>query len=264
MSTIDILLNIMARLRDPENGCPWDVEQNFETIAPYTVEEAYEVADAIYRDNMADLKDELGDLLFQVVFHAQMAKEAGAFDFYDVVEGISKKMTRRHPHVFGDQTIGSAAEQTEAWERLKDRERAANPGENNSVLDGLAMALPAVRRAEKLQKRAARVGFDWPDSGPVFAKIREELTELEAELAPEPDTQRIESEVGDVLFACVNLARHLGVDPEQALAGTNRRFTERFQFVEQRLHEQNRDITQEPLEALDALWDKAKRHLSRD
>lgn len=260
MSKINALLDLMAKLRDPQTGCPWDIEQDFDSIAPYTVEEAYEVADAIHRKDLPDLKDELGDLLFQVVFHAQMAKEAAAFDFDDVVEAVTEKMIRRHPHVFGDQTIDSADAQTEAWERIKDSERAQTATSSTSVLDNIAVTLPAIRRAEKLQKRAARVGFDWPDTGPVFDKIHEELDEVNAELTDNPNQHRIESELGDVLFACVNLARHLNVDPEQALAGTNQRFTERFQFVEQSLVEQNRDIKQTPLDELDSLWDEAKQH----
>ena len=252
----------MSKLRDPQSGCPWDLEQDFHSIAPYTVEEAYEVADAIQRKHLPDLKDELGDLLFQVVFHTQMAAEINAFDFDDVVDSICQKMRRRHPHVFSDQTIRSASEQADAWEQIKANERALKNSKNSSLLDPVTMALPAIRRAEKLQKCAARVGFDWPNADPVFDKIEEELDEVKAELTDEPNQQRIASEIGDLLFACINLARHLNVDPEQALAGTNQRFTDRFQYIEQRLRDNQEEITQTPLEQLDLLWDEAKQQLS--
>ncbi|HEX7006717.1 MAG TPA: nucleoside triphosphate pyrophosphohydrolase [Alphaproteobacteria bacterium] len=232
------LLDIMARLRDPAQGCPWDVEQSFATIAPYTIEEAYEVADAIERGDMAALKDELGDLLLQVVFHAQMAREAGHFTFADVVEAISDKMVRRHPHVFGKDRIASAAAQTEAWENRKAAERASAGAAGGGVLDGVALALPALLRATKLGKRAARVGFDWPDLAPVLDKIEEEL--------------------GDLLFACANLARKLDVDPEAALRGANARFERRFRWMEAQLGTRGLRPEQMTLDQLEALWQEAK------
>ena len=236
---IDQLLDVMARLRDPVGGCPWDLEQSFETIAPYTIEEAYEVAEAIRQDDRAALRDELGDLLLQVVFHAQMAREDGSFDFDAVARGIAEKMIRRHPHVFaGEETDvrGSSPGQTRAWESQKAAERDARAlaeGRTPSVLDGVALALPALLRAEKLQKRAARVGFDWPEAAPVFDKVLEEVAELR-EAAAKTDSatsadSTVSEELGDLLFACVNLARHLGVEPEAALRAANAKFTARFQ-----------------------------------
>src|SRR5512146_2078294 len=212
----DRRLTIMARLRDPAGGCPWDREQNFATIAPYTIEEAYEVADAIERGDLGALKDELGDLLLQVVFHARMAEEAGHFAFDDVAAAIADKMVRRHPHVFGDAEIASVAAQNEAWEAHKAAERAAN-GVGGSVLDGVALALPALLRAAKVSRRAARIGFDWPDARAVIPKIAEEIAELEAELDRASDAARIEEEMGDLLFAVANLARKLEIEPETAL-----------------------------------------------
>ena len=214
--TTDDLLRIMAKLRDPDGGCPWDVEQDFASIAPYTIEEAYEVADAIEQSDMESLKGELGDLLLQVVFHAQMASEAGHFEYADVVNAVSEKMVVRHPHVFGDVSIEDADAQTKAWEDQKAAERAAKAeasGRVASVLDDVARGLPALMRAEKLQKRAARVGFDWPTVEPVFDKVREELDEVSVEIDRGSDPARLEDELGDVLFTCVNLARKLGTDP---------------------------------------------------
>ncbi|RMD64153.1 MAG: nucleoside triphosphate pyrophosphohydrolase, partial [Alphaproteobacteria bacterium] len=219
-SPMDRLRAVMARLRDPDTGCPWDEAQTFRTIAPYTIEEAYEVADAIEQDDMAALKDELGDLLFQVVFHARMAEEAGFFDFDDVAAGIADKMVRRHPHVFGDARVASAAQQTVAWEELKAAERAAKArgaGRMPSVLDGVAAGLPALTRARKLQARAARVGFDWPRATQILDKSAEEIDELRAEVAAGSGLDRVEDELGDLLFAIVNLARRLDIDPEAAL-----------------------------------------------
>ena len=254
------LLEIMARLRDPAGGCAWDLEQSFATIAPYTVEEAYEVADAIRRGSMSDLAEELGDLLLQVVFHAQMAKEAGAFDFDDVARGISAKMVRRHPHVFGDAHVRSAAEQTAAWEEIKAAERAgktrsATPA---GLLDDIAVTLPALTRATKLSRRAARVGFVWPDIQAVLAKLREEVAELEAEVAA-GDTARAREELGDVLFVCANIARELDVDPEDALRETNAKFTRRFAHIEHALAARGSSPGQSNLEEMDALWNEAKR-----
>ena len=256
MTQTQRLLEIMARLRDPEGGCPWDRQQTFRTIAPYTVEEAYEVADAIERDDLVALREELGDLLLQVVYHARMAEEAGLFGFEDVAAGIGDKLVTRHPHVFGDADIKDAAQQTEDWEARKAGERAAKS--QAGVLDGVPVGLPSLTRAEKLQKRAARVGFDWPELAPVFGKIREELTELEREVSEHSAAARLTDELGDVLFAVANLARKLGVDPEQALRGTNRKFERRFQHVETRLAEQGKKPEQATLEEMDGYWDEAK------
>ena len=236
---IDDLLAIMARLRDPATGCPWDREQTFATIAPYTIEEAYEVADAIDRGDLADLRDELGDLLLQVVFHARMAQEQGAFDFADVVAAISDKMLRRHPHVFAGAAVEDAAEQTRAWEAHKQAERAAAGEADASALAGIARGLPEWQRAVKLQHRAARVGFDWPGPAPVIAKLHEEIEEVRVEfgaVAGAPDDaaaqDRLEDEIGDLLFVCANLARHAKVDPGTALRRANRKFERRFRAME--------------------------------
>jgi tetrapyrrole methylase family protein/MazG family protein/ATP diphosphatase len=254
------LLRIMARLRDPADGCAWDLEQTFATIAPYTVEEAYEVADAIRRGAMGDLAEELGDLLLQVVFHAQMAKEAGIFDFDDVVRGIGAKMIRRHPHVFGDAEVRTAAEQTAAWEEIKAAERGgkAQSGQPSGLLDDIAVTLPALTRATKLSRRAARVGFVWPDIQAILAKLREEVAELEAEVAA-GDTAKAREELGDVLFVCANIARELDVEPEDALRETNAKFTRRFAYIERALAERGSSPDRSNLAEMDALWDEAKR-----
>jgi tetrapyrrole methylase family protein/MazG family protein/ATP diphosphatase len=254
--SIERLLGIMARLRDPEGGCPWDLEQDFASIAPYTVEEAYEVADAIERGDFDDLRDELGDLLLQVVFHAQMARERGLFGFEDVARAIADKLERRHPHVFGDADCRDAAEQTRAWDELKARERAARGA--GSLLDGIPVAMPALTRARKLGKRAAEAGFDWPDADGPRAKIHEELAELEEARSTGAARGRLEAELGDILFAVVNYARHLGLDPEEALRGSNARFSSRFRHVERRLAEQGIPPGQADLALLDRLWDEAK------
>ena len=257
--SLDRLLRIMVRLRDPERGCPWDREQNFSTIAPYTIEEAYEVADAIARNDPAALKDELGDLLFQVVFHARMAEEAGMFAFDDVATAIAEKMERRHPHVFGEAEITSVAAQNQAWEEHKAAERRGRSraaGNAESVLDGVALALPALLRAVKLQKRAARIGFDWPQADPVFDKIAEEIAELRTELDRGGDRDRLEDEVGDLLFAVTNLARKLDLDPEAALRRSTAKFERRFRRVEAQAAEKTPLLD---LEALEALWQEAKR-----
>ena len=248
------LLGIMARLRDPKRGCPWDREQDFATIAPYTIEEAYEVGDAIERGDMTALKDELGDLLFQVVFHARMAEEAGHFAFDDVAAAIADKMVRRHPHVFGDVQIASVAAQNEAWEAHKARERAASGGDE-SVLDGVALAYPALLRAAKISRRASRIGFDWPDARAVIPKLAEEIGEIEAALDAGDDKARLEDEVGDLLFAAANLARKLEIEPETALRRATAKFERRFREVETRAAAQNvgRD-----LDALEALWQQVK------
>lgn len=256
---IQELLDVMARLRDPERGCPWDVEQTFRTIAPHTIEEAYEVADAIEREDLEHLKDELGDLLFQVVFYAQMAKEAGAFDFADIVAGITDKMIRRHPHVFGQSRVETAEAQTEAWEELKAREREQKAGARRpGPLDGVPPTLPAMTRALKLQKRAARVGFDWPDAGPVLDKVAEETEEICAEMRNGGAPERLDAEIGDLLFTCVNLARKLGVEPEGALRRCNARFERRFRAVEDGLARKGKSVEDASLEEMDALWEQAK------
>ena len=260
-SAIEQLLDIMAKLRDPDSGCPWDKEQTFTTIAPYTIEEAYEVADAIERQDMIGLKDELGDLLFQVVFYAQMAHETGAFAFDDVANGTSEKMLRRHPHVFGDAIVEGVAAQGHAWEDQKTTERAdqaRRTGLAPSVIDGVAQALPALLRAQKVQKRAARVGFDWPDVGPVFDKIDEEIAEIHAALRPSAPPDEREDEIGDLLFACVNLARHLEVDAESALRRANAKFERRFRAVETNLTADGRKPSDASLEEMDRLWEATK------
>jgi nucleoside triphosphate diphosphatase len=258
---IDDLLDVMARLRDPDHGCPWDKEQTFETIAPYTIEEAYEVADAIETGDMDQLEDELGDLLFQVVFYAQMSREAGGFDFDAVARRISTKMRDRHPHVFGTVDERTSEGQTIAWETQKAQERearAAKTGRKPSALDGVALALPALMRAQKLQKRAAREGFDWSELPPVIAKIREELAELEVEINAKADLARLQDEAGDLLFASVNLARHLGVDAEIALRGTNAKFERRFRHVEGALENAGKTLKDANLDEMEAHWVDAK------
>jgi len=259
--TMERLLAVMARLRNPDGGCPWDLEQNFATIVPYTIEEAYEVADAIERRDMAALKDELGDLLLQVVFHAQMAREAGSFDFEAVAAAIAEKMIRRHPHVFGDVSIKTADAQTAAWEDHKENERRAKAsaeGRAASLLDGVAAGLPALMRAIKLQRRAARVGFDWPNAADVFVKIDEELAEIKSEIDNAGPPERIQDEIGDLLFAVVNLARHLEVDPEAALRHANGKFERRFRQVEDQLAAAGRNPADASLDELEALWQRAK------
>ncbi len=255
----------MVDLRDPESGCPWDIKQTFETIAAYTVEEAYEVADAIERKNMDDLKNELGDLLFQVVFHSQMASELNQFDFVDVVKEINDKLVRRHPHVFAEKSSKSETELNRDWEKHKKKERAEK-GKilgRNSCLEGVASAMPALRWSEKLQKRAAHHGFDWDDIAPVFDKLNEEIGELKAEIIHQDNQQRIADEMGDILFASVNLARHLGVNPEQALRDSNRKFISRFEIVEQLLHEDGRQMEDCNVAELEEYWEKAKQMMNR-
>jgi tetrapyrrole methylase family protein/MazG family protein/ATP diphosphatase len=253
---IDRLLSIMARLRDPDGGCPWDVEQTFATIAPYTVEEAYEVADAIERGDMKDLKEELGDLLLQVVFHARMAEEARLFDFDAVAEAISDKLLRRHPHVFGDAAQRDSAQQTVAWETIKAEERAGK-GRAESVLQDVPVGLPALTRALKLTKRAGRVGFDWPSVREVLEKLDEEVAELTAEI-DRGDVEAAREELGDLLFVCANLARKLDVDAEGALRGANAKFVRRFASIERALAAQGRSPEQATLEEMEALWTAAK------
>ena len=280
------LLEIMAALRTPGTGCPWDLEQTFETIAPYTIEEAYEVADAISRRDLADLKDELGDLLLQVVYHARIAEEAGAFQFADVAEAVNAKMIRRHPHVFGSPEERAAGAQPDFWRRIKAEERAAKAAERarlssqsetvpsahgSHLLSDVPVGLPSLTRAIKLQDKAAKVGFDWPDLAPVFAKMKEEIAELE-EVAflvaasdsassggarPDAD-EAIEEELGDMLFVMANIARHLKLDPETALRKANDKFTRRFAYIEQRLAAMGKTPDQSSLEEMDALWDEIR------
>jgi ATP diphosphatase len=250
------LLAIMARLRAPQGGCPWDLEQTERSLVPHTLEEAYEVAEAIEHGTPQDLRDELGDLLFQVVFYARLAEERGAFDFHAVAEAISDKLVRRHPHVFGDARVRDAEHQTAAWERHKAAERKAKA--QHGALDGVSRALPALTRAQKLGRRAARVGFDWPDLEGVLAKLEEEIGEVRAELAA-GDTRRLADEVGDLLLTCANIARHVGVDAETALRGANHRFETRFRAMEARLAAEGRGVRETDAPALDRLWQAVKR-----
>lgn len=273
--TIEDLKTLMARLRDPETGCPWDTKQSYRTIVPHTLEEAYEVADAIEREDYPHLKDELGDLLFQVIFYAQLGREDGYFDFDGVVDHLVRKLVRRHPHVFPEGTLDSWIDPDnrpdeawikESWERIKAEERAMKPAPDaeaaTSRLDGIARTLPAMARAEKLQKRAARHGFDWPEIGPVFDKLHEEIDELkeawQAAQAGSGDPDAVEDELGDLLFVCVNLARFMKVNPEQALNRTNHKFDARFRAIERVLEREGRDMDEESLEALDAVWQAVK------
>ena len=255
MADISKLRDVMRKLRDPENGCPWDVAQTFGTVAPYTVEEAYEVADAIERDDMDNLRDELGDLLFQVVFHAQMAEEAGLFDLDDVAGGITDKMVRRHPHVFGTEDERADGKKDGSWEQIKEEERSDSA--DDSALAGVARALPALKRAQKLGKRASRVGFDWPDRQGVREKILEELDELQSAIGTR-DAEEMEAEFGDVLFSVVNMARHLDIDPEKALTDANYKFERRFRDMEREIAESGKRLRDFNLETLDKYWRAAK------
>jgi len=259
--SIDDLIAVMAALRNPDGGCPWDIEQTFDSIAPYTIEEAYEVAEAIAHGDMDALEDELGDLLLQVVYHARMAEEAGDFTFADVVDRITNKMIRRHPHVFGDAEVADAAAQTEAWEAIKAAERSAKNASSapESALDGVALGLPALMRAVKLQRRAARVGFDWTEVEPILDKMREELDELAAEVeSPARDMAQVEEELGDLLFVAANLARRLDIDPEAALRRANAKFERRFKAIEDRLRAKGLSTESCTLEELDAEWEAVK------
>ena len=255
------LLEIMSRLRDPDTGCPWDLEQNFSTIAPYTLEEAYEVAEAIQRNDAADLCDELGDLLFQVVFHAQLARELGWFEFSDVVTAINRKLIRRHPHVFADESVTDARAQSEAWEKHKARERADKGADSGSALDGVPVALPALVRAQKLQQRAARVGFDWTELSHVVDKLEEELAELRQALVAEECTERLQEELGDLMFSGVNLARFLESDAETLVRTASHKFERRFRLVEDLAKQKQLDLQDCSLDELDSLWCDAKKQL---
>ena len=254
---INRLIDIMALLRDPDKGCPWDVEQTFATIAPHTIEEAYEVAEAIEQNDMHSLVDELGDLLLQVIFHARMAEEMGSFSFDDVVGAITDKLVRRHPHVFGDTDIDSAEAQTVSWEALKAEERQKK-NQASSALDGVTTGLPALTRALKLQKRAARVGFDWHQAADVLHKFSEEIAELAEEMDAGGPPERLQDELGDLLFTCVNLSRKLDIDPETALRHGNTKFERRFRMIEELLLEQGKTPEQSTLDEMESLWPLAK------
>jgi nucleoside triphosphate diphosphatase len=258
------LLDIMVRLRHPETGCPWDVQQDFHTLTSYVIEEAYEVVDAIERNDLDDLRAELGDLLLQVVFHTQIAAEKGLFDFEDVAQGISDKLIRRHPHVFADAVFANDAERHQAWEQAKasERQEKSQSATPISVLDGVAASLPALLVCEKIQNRAADFGFDWPTVEPVFDKVMEELEEVK-EAWQSGDQRHIEEEIGDLLLVAVNLARHLKVNPELALKKSTQKFSRRFQFIEQKVAASGRDLRQCELSELDAYWDEAKKALSQ-
>lgn len=265
---IDRLLEIMAALRNPDTGCPWDVEQDFRSIAPYTLEEAYEVLDAIDRDDMDDLKEELGDLLLQVVFHARMAEENGDFDFGDVVQTVTDKMIRRHPHVFGDAEQRKAGMAKDSWSRIKAEEKAQRArrrdqnglaaDEKDGYLDDIPHAFPALLRALKLQQKAAKVGFDWAEAAPIIDKIEEEIAELKSEISDGKHSS-IQEEYGDLLFAVVNLGRHLDIDAETALMATNAKFTRRFHFIEKSLKQASRSLEDASLEEMEAIWQESKK-----
>ena len=265
---ISRLIEIMAALRDPNTGCPWDIEQDFASIAPYTIEEAYEVADAIQRGDRDDLRDELGDLLLQVVYHARMAQEEGEFDFGDVVEAVTKKMIRRHPHVFGDAEARAAGSAKGMWDRIKAEEKAEKRAERiardedpedhgKGFLDGVPVALPALTRALKLQEKAAQVGFDWKEAKPILDKIEEEIGELREALRND-DQKAVADELGDLIFALVNIGRHVGADPEMALRGTNTKFRNRFSHIEESLAANGESLEEATLERMEALWQAAK------
>ncbi len=253
------LLEIMAALRTPDTGCPWDLQQDFKSIVPYTLEEAHEVAEAIEQGDMEGLKSELGDLLFQVVFYARLAQEQKLFDFSDVVDTVNEKMVRRHPHVFGEQNKALSSEDIEGqWERIKAVEKEKTISVKASVLDGVPLTLPALSRALKLQNKAARVGFDWPSLAPVFDKMREELRELEYEIDSDVSPERIEDEFGDVLFVVANVARHLNIDPEQALRLANNKFVRRFEVIEELLRAAGKSPEESDLEEMEGFWQIAK------
>ncbi|HFD13583.1 MAG TPA: nucleoside triphosphate pyrophosphohydrolase [Crenotrichaceae bacterium] len=259
MYSIDHLLDLMAQLRDPEKGCEWDVKQDFHSLCSHTIEEAYEVVDAVQRNHIDDLRDELGDLLLQVIFYSQIAREDGLFDFGTVVSGLADKLIRRHPHVFDDSASFTQQQRTEAWEKVKNAEREAKTTETPSRLDGIAGNLPALIQAAKIQQRAANAGFDWKEVEPVFSKIKEELEEVE-DARQTGSQDAIEDEIGDLLFAVVNLARHTNVDAETALRRASIKFTNRFQYIEARLKQTGLEMEAVALSELDRIWDEAKTH----
>lgn len=265
MQAIERLKQIMKDLRNPESGCPWDIEQDYSSIAPYTVEEAYEVADAIERGDMEDLKSELGDLLFQVIFHSQMADEQGLFDFGDVVDQLNQKLVRRHPHVFADERVEDKEQLALQWEQQKHEERQAKLEKSRTepgAFDDIASTMPALKWSHKLQKRAASSGFDWPNIWPVFEKLEEEVAELKAELGHEENFERIQDEFGDVLFVCVNIAMHVGVDAEKSLRHANRKFITRYEVMEQLMAEEGRQFEDCTLDQMENYWQKAKKKLA--
>ncbi|NOQ63917.1 MAG: nucleoside triphosphate pyrophosphohydrolase [Methyloprofundus sp.] len=263
MKNTQHLLHIMQQLRDPEKGCSWDKKQDFSSLIPYTLEEAYEVVDAIERNDMQDLKAELGDLLFQVVFHAQLAEEQGLFDFEQIAAAVADKLERRHPHVFAGVVYANEAEQKQAWEAFKASERAAKEQENHTILSGVAQNLPALVQCKKIQDRAANHGFDWPDVGPVYDKVLEELDEVK-EAWESGDQAHIEEEIGDLLLVAVNLARHMQVNPEQALKKSTQKFTRRFEYIEEKVKQSAREVKQCELAELDDLWNEAKIALKKN
>lgn len=262
MQAIQQLIDIMQALREPETGCPWDLEQNFQSLIPYTLEEAYEVADAIERDNLADVKAELGDLLFQIVFYSQLGKEQAAFDFDDVAKSISEKLIRRHPHVFANDKVSSAEEQTKAWDTIKKQEREAKADSDEmslSILDDVSRTLPSLMRAEKLQKRAAAEGFDWTDVADVIDKVKEELIEVQQELEADiQEKEKLENEIGDLFFSCINLSRHVGVDAEQCIRKANLKFEQRFRALEKIAISKGLQIHQMQADKLAKLWNEVK------
>jgi MazG family protein len=264
MQSMQQLLEIMRALRDSDTGCPWDLKQNFQSLIPYTLEEAYEVADAIERNNLDDIKSELGDLLFQIVFYSQLATEQQAFDFNDVAQTICEKLIRRHPHVFADKKVTNAEQQTIEWEKLKQQERKAKVKENGSSLshlDDVSRTLPSLMRAEKLQKRAAREGFDWPDVKGVMAKINEELEEVQQELDAEVlEQEKLEDEIGDLFFSCINLSRYVGIDAEQSLRKANLKFERRFRELEKLASTKSLQINEMNIDELENLWKEVKSH----
>ena len=263
MQSIQQLIEIMQALRDPDSGCPWDLQQNFQSLIPYTIEEAYEVADAIEKNKLDDIKTELGDLLFQIIFYSQLAQEQQAFNFNDVAESICEKLVRRHPHVFADAKVEGAEQQTKEWEKLKQQEREAKaetPSSQLSCLDDVSRTLPSLMRAEKLQKRAAREGFDWPDIKGVIAKIYEEMDEVKHEHDAEvQETEKLEDEIGDLFFSCINLSRFVGVDAEQSLRKANLKFERRFRTLEERAMQKSQKLSELNIDELEALWQAVKK-----
>ena len=253
MNSIQELVDIMSALRDPETGCPWDRQQTMESIIPYTLEEIYELVDALERNNMEDVRDELGDLLFHVIFYSQMASESGSFGFADVVGGVCEKLKRRHPHVFAGQQVDTIEDVKSNWEKIKREERAGD------YLDNIARALPAMLRAEKLQKRAAQVGFDWDKPAPVLAKVEEEVHELKQAMDQPQHRARLQDEIGDIFFAAINLARHLDINPETALREANNKFEQRFRYIQTTLEEEGQDLETASMEKMEELWDQAKK-----
>ena len=253
MKSIQELVDIMSALRDPETGCPWDRQQTMESIIPYTLEEIYELVDALERNNMEDVRDELGDLLFHVIFYSQMASESGSFGFADVIAGVCDKLKRRHPHVFSGQQVDTIEDVKSNWEKIKREERAGD------YLDNIAKALPAMLRAEKLQKRAAQVGFDWDKPAPVLAKVEEEVSELKQEMDQPQHHARLQDEIGDIFFAAINLARHLDINPETALREANNKFEQRFRYIQTTLEEEGQDLETASMEKMEELWEQAKK-----